>query len=333
MNESEPSYSEIFLEQLINSLEYVANTVHPAIALDEFTRHHRDYALTVLELGLKSSVTWKQSRTLLSSLATLMEQSGLHEAWLRFLEIGMAHAIAYEEWDTLGELEFQNGFLYHLLGRFKLSEQHFRASSEAFQRCGDSHRAARSELRTGIALVRQKQLGDGIVLLTRSLPVVAGNPLEEGYFYYAHYLIAASEMRFKDALEAAQHSFALWRETHTPRFIGWGLANLGLALFENGQQTPAETHLVEALTYLHQVNDPLHIGVVQLSLGNIYLMREDYPTALKWYSAADSNIRSMQNLQNIAYLTNNLGMVYHGLEQWESAQAFYEESIDRHHCL
>lgn len=129
------------------------------------------------------------------------------------------------------------------------------------------------------------------------------------------------------AYELSVKSLSEWEQTGDYRFIGWGLSNLGTSLFRTEQYEEALNYQLQALDYLVEAKDPIHIAIVQIALGNIYLMKHQYQEALDCYAPAASTIRYANELSTVAFLTNSIGMAHHGMGNWQQAEAFYLESI------
>jgi tetratricopeptide (TPR) repeat protein len=321
---SPPSYSDIFLRQVINSLRYAIDSVRGKTVLDESSR---DHALHNVKLGLEHPQAWSCARELLLLLAPIMEQAGWREDWIPYLEMGLTQSVTFSDWKATGDCHFWLGFLWQRIGKYAKAETHFQSSAEAFEVIEDITGKGRGLMRMAHAVVQQRRFQEGNILAERAYLLVEGSPLERGYYYLILENIARERQDHEHSYQLAVSCLAEWRKTNNSRFIGWGLSNLAVTLFRTERYLEAEDYYLQALDCLIQVEDPIHIAIVEFSLGSISLMRGNYLNALKWYSSFEATMRIINELPQLAQVTNSIGMAYHGLGAWEHAEEFYLESI------
>lgn len=90
----------------------------------------------------------------------------------------------------------------------------------------------------------------------------------------------------------------------------------------------AEASYQEAIQHFQTTDDHTEQFKAVMNLGNIFLMRQAYETAINHYQQALPVFQQCNYLVDLANVYNNLGMAYTGLSQWSMAEAYFKASVD-----
>ncbi len=94
-----------------------------------------------------------------------------------------------------------------------------------------------------------------------------------------------------------------------------------------GNLKKAKLHFEKSLASLDKNKDVELAATLEVNIGIIYNIYEEYEKALSYFSKAYDKFREMGNLRRIAELKHNIGMVYTEQKYYHSALSEFDQSI------
>lgn len=292
-----------------------------------------DLALHILGYCLLGREGWPLARQIIAAVAPRMEQFGYREEWIGRLE--SCGAWAQSEEDTVAEARICHilGQLNRLLDRDSAARTWLERSVAAFRLCGN-----RAELAGALnQLARVHQIAyrydDAQTCASEALTLLDPGDVERAESHYALGMVALYQRRWADA--EAQHKQALdFRlRGENARTIAWAYQNLGLVYLresEYGSQNrlqEADKWLRQAVEMLESLADPYHLALAQNNLGTVQLRLGNYSEALSLYQQASSALRPLGGQRTLAWIYNNLGLLYLQLAEPERAEAVFRDGV------
>lgn len=321
-----PDYNALFHEYLGRATHHALNESHQADS--EGGTASTATLLHTLTLALQSPDHWQDARDLLFHLHSQMDREGRYADWDRFLRQGIARSEAMGDATTLTRLQIYLGNLYRLQGKSAEAIPLFHAALTVLANSDDLLWYARACNGLAWTVRQQGQWQEALEWVDRALASVPRHEVnEQGASYRIRGGVAMERRDWQPAYDAFAEGLRLWRIGGDPRFIAFGLQNLGSALRALQNYEEAEATLLEAVDYFDKVGDLHHGGITRISVGNLHLMLEQFPRAIEHYYLAERIFRHANDAVRLAGIYNNWGMAYAGLQEWTRAERVYRQSI------
>lgn len=321
------NYATIFRDYVINSIQNTLAKIPPGEILSP---EERDQALHVLSYALKRPGVWSDTRDLLLALAPKMEQAGMRDEWIPYLEQGLEHSQAHGDDEATAELHYHLGILYESRGEYEQAHSQFEASASYFADLGLSLSQAQALNRLAYVTRRRRHYEKATQIVNRALELLSEEETERAYSYLVLGTIALDEQDWPKAVNFFQQSRDLWEKTNNQRMLAWCLTNLGAAWRRLGKYQEAIQVYERAIKLLGQIQDPINQAVAQMNLGNIHLDLQEPGRALELYASAEKTFRRAQDRLRLAKIYNNIGLAYHWLKAWEKAETSFIASIEQY---
>lgn len=293
----------------------------------------REQSIYTLDFALGLPEAWPEARELLIALAPKLEQAGVRQDWLPFLQRGIEQC--REKGDTAGEaeMELHLGLLLMALGRMDEARSLYRASAEGFQTLNDPHNQARALNRWAyIDHLQHKTISAG-QLVQQAMSLVGLDDTETSYGQFVLGSLARDRRDWPEALRYLSQSLEGWQRHGDPVMIARSLTNLGTAQRGAGQIDEAIASFTQAIELMAQLDDPINEGVTRINLGNAYWALGQPATALDHYLRAEPVFRVTQDNLRLARVNTTIGIVATQLGQWERAQAALDTAIGLNRML
>ncbi|HEX9739891.1 MAG TPA: hypothetical protein VGA29_03865, partial [Ignavibacteriaceae bacterium] len=132
----------------------------------------------------------------------------------------------------------------------------------------------------------------------------AGEQLEmlEGYAHEC-YLTA----RIEEGIKACKSIKEILRDHHNPLREGENYRRLSRLLWYSGKDREGEEYLLKAIDTLKEFTPGKELAMSYSNLSQIYMLREETGTALKWGEKAAELAKSLNDVEIEAHALNNIG--------------------------
>ena len=320
------SYAKRFGEMMVNSLNYSLTAVEQAaIPLPDAVRVQ---AWHTLSYALAWDAAWPLTRQLLLALSPQMEQIGLRNDWLPYVEQGIRTAQTLADQTTEATLQLQAGWLCFQLGRLDDATEYLEASVAGFRQTHRLAEVGKALNRLAFTARRRRDYTRVEELVDQSLAILAKDDPERGNCYVVRGEVALDRRDWPVMEKEARIALAIWRQAGDRRRTAWALRNLGPALGEQQRYTEAIAVLQEALAILIEVHDPPEAALTQMNLATLLHLAGRTDECLPLLAAAEQTFREIQDQTNLAMLYVNRGRLHRTLGAWPAAQEDLKISIE-----
>lgn len=292
-----------------------------------------DLSLHILGYSLLGREGWPLSRQIITAVAPRMEQFGYREEWIRCLESCFTWAQSEEDTESEAQIGRILGQLNRLMDRDSAARAWLEQSVAAFRLCEKGAEVAAALNQLGRVYHLQYRYADALACANEALAYLEAGDVERAESHYVLGMVALSQRRWADAEQ--QHKMALdFRlRGEDQRTIAWAYQNLGLVHLrqsEYGNQNrlqEAEEWLYQAVEMLESSSDPYHLAVTLNNLGTVQMRIGNYQEALRLYQQANSAMRPLGGQRALAWIYNNLGLLYLQLAEPERAEDAFRDGV------
>jgi tetratricopeptide (TPR) repeat protein len=282
--------------------------------------------VNVLDYAFKFPEIWPETRTLLLTISSQIEQAGYRDEWIPYLEQGIYQGQQLNDNDVMAELNLQLGILRQLQGRYNEAQKHFELGYKHYKALADAHNQARALNLQALVAQRQRRFEEATNLIQSALALLAQDDTERAFSYFVLGMVALEEKNGQKAFNYLQQSFNLWEQDNNQRMMGRTLTLCGSALRQMEKHAKAIDTYNQALKLLETVNDPVHKAMAQMNLGNVLYEMSRFDEALELHLQAEPIFEKVQDLLHLAHVHHNIGMTRHCLKQWLWAETNCQQS-------
>lgn len=293
----------------------------------------REQILHILSYGLGMVDAWSVSRDLLFKLAPKMEQAGLREDWLPYLQRGIERCQEVGDVKTQAEFEMFSGILYRLLGQWDSARMKLEFSVEHFRSIPDDDGQARALNRLAFLARLQGNHKEASTLIAKALHLCNDGSEAKALCHTTQGVLFLDQREWHLAQYHFEETLRLWLIHENPRLIAWAYSDLGVCQWHRQHFRAAIESYMQAIHILEEIEDPVLLAATQMNLGLAYTDVREYRKALDLYALAEPVFRRVHDLQRLAMIYNNQGLVYQKLEQWVEAEQAFRASIEQWHEL
>lgn len=320
-------FPNLFEEYIIRG---TGGLIAPMIALgeDPLPDDLRDRARHLLTFSLKLPAAWPQARELLIALAPKMEQAGHRDdAWLRYLQQGLAQSQALRDGPAEAELQLQVGFLYQLRNQYDQATAHLNTSIQRFAQAGDARGQARAVARLAYVCWLQRRHNRAEALAQDALALLAEDDAERGFSLAILGMIAADRQEWDRAESCLRKAVAYAEQAGDHRLLAKRSNWLGLCLQYQRKHDEALVCYQTASSWFERLGDTVEKVAADVNIGNVYSEIGQFKTALQIYEKVEPVWYVVQDESHLARLHNNKGYAYSKDGQYHQARDEYQRSI------
>lgn len=321
---AQSDYGSMFRQYVVRGAEQTLTKVADRSSMDA---DGREQALLTLTYAMDLPEAWPVTRDLLVALAPRLEQAGYREEWIPYLERGVERCRTTGDSAAEGELLYQLGMIYQLLGQLDDARSQYERSAACFARIGDGRRQARALNRQAFVLRLQRRFDEAAQTADAAVSLLPVNDPERGYAAFIRGCLAWDNRDWPLAVQQYQEALRVAETSGDQRQIAWSLTNLGPALRASGRAEEAVACYQRAITILGEIDDRVHQAAARTNLGNYYLNTDQFELALALFLQAEEVFREVHDLLRVASITTNLSLVYRQLGQPDQAARYAEASI------
>ena len=150
----------------------------------------------------------------------------------------------------------------------------------------------------------------------------------ENYKAQAFLLFADFHMRqasWKEAFDAIKKAKLIFESTGNRNGLGECEFFIGSAFVEQGDLKAGKFRLENCLTYLNKEEDPMLFAMIDVHLGIIEFIEENFELALNYYNRAQNKFELFGDERRKAETLLNKGVVYRSLGQIEKAIEIFND--------
>jgi len=299
-------YPQIFRAFILRTLQgSVAQVQTSGQALSTVVR---DQALHTLTFALKLTEAWPLTRTLLLELAPKMEQMGQRDEWIPYLEQGLQQSQQFNDREAVAYLHLQLGMLYQFRADYEQAVTHLTQSVAGYAQLDLPQRQAEALNRLAYIARLRRQHTVARALVDKALTLLSKDDPGRSFSYFVLGWIASDAEAYEQAVEHFQHALNLSALLGDQRLVALYQGNLGTALRKLGRLAQAMTCYTDSIAGFGAVQDQVQQAVMQMNLGNLYLIQQQPQSALALYRLAEPILRAAQDETHLALLTMNLGI-------------------------
>jgi tetratricopeptide (TPR) repeat protein len=282
--------------------------------------------LNILRHTLPYPNLWAKNRDLLLFVLESLNVTGRISDMIEWLEIGIARSEACNDPETAAKLRLQLGRERIHQGDTESATHLLDEGADYFTRTGIVYPPALNSL--AFHAINKGQWAEAKTLVDRALEALPPDAWAERAQSYRNLgIIAHGTGQVEAGLAYFQESLRLWKLEASPRFIAFGLVNVGTILRPLERYTEAESHYLEAIAIFEEIGDTHHRAIAQSNLGNVYLKSKQWEAAIEQYHYAEQIFAQSRYRLVLARIYNNWGMAYAGAQKWKQAVRAYLQSI------
>lgn len=292
-------------------------------------------ALHTLSFALHTPDAWSETRALLLTLAPKLEQAGLRDEWIPYLQKGVVQAETLGDDGAAGELHLHLGYLLQLRNNYQAAHDSFMAAA-AFAESGDREQQARALNRLAFLARLHPAVGDPVTLAQEALASLPPAHPERAASYVVLGWRAYDRRDWPDAVAYFEQALAIAQQQGNERQLARRLRDLAAAWQMQGKYSAALASYAEAIRRFAAIDDAYDQAVARMNLGVVHLVLGDAHAALTCFTPAEAVFLRVQDQLHLAMLYNNCGIALRLLGQWsEAEQAFLRslalnEQVDNH---
>lgn len=326
MNETqtEPDYATLFRDHVQRSaLRAQADLQRAGTPVPEVVR---EQTLHILSFALDLPATWPLTRDLLQTLAPQLEQAGLREEWMPFLEKGITISDEQGDRATGAELRLQLGILHQAVGQYPEARRCLDDATDAFvalgQRRGQAHALSRSAYITHL----QNRAAEGRPLVDAAMALLSEHDPELGYCCLVLGMLAFDENDWESAISCGNRAVTLCERHGQPRTAAFALNNLSMAYRWAGRYAEAAACGARAIDLFEAVSDPVNLGAALYTLGNVHITQGDAEKALALYLRAEATMRQYGEGRT-ALTWSGIARALRILGRYDAAESYYQKAL------
>jgi tetratricopeptide (TPR) repeat protein len=298
-------------------------------AISETGESDRAQLVHLLVLALKSPHHWTEARDLLMHLNPTFEKDGRYSEWAELLEQALARSLSAADAETTAILQLYLGNIYRVQGQADAGLELFYGALAYFENHGPTLWYARTCNALARLLQEQGEMEVAMRWAKRALEILPWEQYaERGVSYRMLGGVAVRRHEWETAYDYLSECLRLYRLDGDPRLIAFGLTNVSAPLRGLGRYTETETALQEAMQLFDEVGDEPHLGIAHIALGNLYLARKQWQSAIGQYHNAARIFEPRGDILRLAGVYNGWGMAYAGEREWDRAIRTFKHSIE-----
>jgi tetratricopeptide (TPR) repeat protein len=294
---------------------------------------NRDRLLFSLANALRLPAAWPTALPLLATLAPRMEQAGLREEWLEYVERGIECCDSSGDLQTAAHLALERGILLERLGRLPQAQGSLEQAVERYTTCGNRRGAAKAHNRLAYVLRGRNAAIEAAEHVERAQTLLDFDDSELLYCDLMWGVLARDRHDWVAAEMHLQRCVDGLRATQDQRMYGMSLINLGGVYVASQEYAKAVEHFNRAVGVLAEIGDRANEALVHLNLGGIYLCLHQPECALDESLTAEAVYRELQDEQRLALVYSNLALAYGQLRRVPEAERSFEAAIERFQSL
>jgi tetratricopeptide (TPR) repeat protein len=285
--------------------------------------------LFALANALRLPAAWGQTLPLLAALAPRMEQAGLREDWLAYLQRGITCCDISGDAPTAAQLALECGILLERLGRLAEAQAGLEDAIVRFAAAGDRRGQAKAHNRLAYVLLGRRAAAEAAHHIDQAQALLEPADSELHYCRLVAGLLAFDARDWPAAEQHLQYCVQGWRASGERRLYGMSLINLAATYIATSRYDEAAELLGAAVDVLAAVEDTANLALVHLNLGVIHLILHRCAEAAAELLMAEAVYRQLQDQQRLALVYSNLGLAYAELGRPQEAEQHFEAAIHR----
>lgn len=293
----------------------------------------REQSLHTLEFAMELPESWPDARDLLLILAPRLDQAGIRQDTVPYLQRGIERCQAAGDLAGQAALELQLGTLLSVMGSMDEARSLFMASAARSEAIGDRHNQARA-LNSWAQLDRLQQRSDSAAqLVQQAMRLAPADDTEATYGQYILGTLAVDRRDWPEALDYFEQALAGWQRHGDPVMAARSLTNLGTAQRGAGQYDAAIASFTQAMALMEELDDPVNQAITRMNLGNLYWAIGQPQQALDHFVLVEPVFRRTHDQLRLARINANMGIVLLQLGQWAQAHAALTTAIDLNRAI
>jgi tetratricopeptide (TPR) repeat protein len=320
-----------FGHYLYRAIDFVKKEAQSGASI--LTEVQRTQALHILGYALEFSVrdtnTWSITRDLLLGLAPKLELSGFHAEWLPYVKQGIIASDKNFDSQSKALLQSYLGLLLRVLGNYEAAHDALILSAIHFEKSGNIVHWAQALTQRAHLYCIQRRHHEARTLLHQVSILLPETDLQHEYIYYVQGLLALNENDPATAEQWFKKSLQLCERQNDKRLIAKRLGNLGTALYAQRQLEQAQAYYERSIALFGEVHDDVQRAMMQMGVGNIYLLRQQPHKALEEYVKAEPSLSRAYEVLHLAMLNVNWAIAKRQLGEWQEAEDRLFNAISR----
>ena len=140
--------------------------------------------------------------------------------------------------------------------------------------------------------------------------------------------IPLRQANYKKSLELLQKAFSIANEINNDSLKALCYHKMGNVYYFKGLPDSAASYYIKSLKIRKQINDLQGIAAMNNNLGVIYKTLKNYPLAITYFKNAEKYYLQINDLDGQASALNNIGVIYWVTQKYDSAEIYYKKSLD-----
>lgn len=272
---------------------------------------------------------WLPLYKLIEEFSPYMERRGHWQVWQELLERALTTAKQVE--DQAAEVT-----LTALLARLSFQQSRFDATVRLYRRAirlarsvDDRFNLGRACTNLGYYYIEHRQLWRAEVLCMFALRLFEQLGSHHGRAHTENHLgtMYIWQNRWEQARQHLEQACALWQAMGDDHGLMRGLTNLSTLYLRMEQAEPALNCLTQALQQATLAGEEAIIGRIYMNMGLAYTISRDFPAAEMYTRQAEIIFQQYSDINGLARIWGNLGVIYAHQGKWSEALLHFEKSL------
>lgn len=294
------------------------------VAVDDY-----DNILRALEYTLRKEALFNLSIQLINLSFQATYDYADWDRWNIYLDQALAQSKARGDRLAEASLAEKKGDLLSVWNENKQAESYYSHSLEIYKLMGASAQYANVLNKFGQLHRSSGNPEIGLELCLQALEIVEslGDKEKIANTELGLSSIYIIKKDWESVLQSASRSYQLFKEIQKPDQAARALINTFIAWFRLGMWEELGTQPEELINELTEIGNVYILGKLKLNLGVFTAARGDFKGAEAYYLDALHLASQNQVPDDIALVSNNLGIAYTKMEDWESAEEMLLQSV------
>ena len=320
------TYEDLFIEYVIGGVRASLAQVqaHEYVVPDAV----REQAWHVLSFALDVDAAWEVTKELLLELAPKMEQGGLRETWIPYLERAIQVSQLIKDGSAESEFGYQIGLLYRLQSKHEIAREWFSYSLTTMS--GNRCKFIQARIFNQLAYVELQNgnADSGIEYANKALSILDDQHVEKAMSLSVLGLATGERSQWQQAEQLHRQALCIRENSGDRRQIAWSLQNLAITLQRQKQFDDAIMTYQRALDILIEIHDYVNQAIVVMNLGLTYYYQGNAQAAIDKYELAEKVFIKCGDFLNQARLYVNWGLACLDLDLAEHAEHKFAKAVN-----
>lgn len=322
---------QVFRQMAENNLRYWRRKTKDFLANPAMLDAEHGTLVRGLTFALDVNNLWEESQPLIVDLSPLMGRRGHWLVWETLLRKAMHTAGRVGDPYHEAAMSALLGLTLQQRSEIREAIKQYRTTIRLSRSAGNQFALARACTNLGYIYCEQGFWYRSEVLCRRALAIFEqlGNAYGTAHTHNHLGFLYTRQAKEDQAHHHFEQAFEIWQENDDRHSIMRGLINLGVLQNQEGQFEQAKASFLQAREIGEAVGDESHTGFILSGLTYSCQKMGDLKAAESYALEADKLFRNSPNIEPMAVVWCNLGIIYTKLRQWQDTEYYLKAALEQ----